>query len=199
MAKPYAKAVLAMLPTTPLKRGKPILHESINDLPVHRLTQPQIFYPTSESRHFTRTDAGRVFSAAPRLVEPSKDGNDTFVQRTDPSVLKPADERIPHPQLLLVADGGAASPQERKEKYNEWLKEEDEAIKARKEKEAEKERREIKKVATERFEFRFKDVSVSRDTVGLDGRGRKGVGSRYGVPSMERKRGAVKIPTSVEA
>jgi hypothetical protein len=176
------------------------MHESINDLPVHRMTHPQIFYPVSESRHFTRTDAGRVFSAAPRLIEPSKDGTDTFVQNTDPSILKPADERIPHPQLIIAhKDQTKTSPQQRLEHYKEWMQKEEEAIKARKAREEARERREVKKVEGKRFEFRFREVTVSRETVGMDGRGRTAVGKRYGVPNYDRKRGTVKIPTSVEA
>ena len=47
-----------------------------------------------------------------------------------------------------------------------------------------------------RCEFRFWDVKV--DAVEGE-RDRRGVGSRYGVPSQDRKKGAVKIPTRVAA
>jgi hypothetical protein len=75
-----------MLPTTPFvdttkpeNRGKrPITHEPINDLIVHPATRQQLFVPVSESRHFTRVDAGKAFD------------ND----------LLPADARIPHPELV---------------------------------------------------------------------------------------------------
>lgn len=49
-----------------------------------------------------------------------------------------------------------------------------------------------------RFEFRFRDAVVSRETTGRDGRGTSAPGRRYGVPNYERKRGAIKIPTKVE-
>ena len=68
---------------------------------------------------------------------------------------------------------------------------------AREEKERrwrEREARVVKKVVPEkgRWEFRFRDVKVE------DGRGRGGVGARYGIPAQDRKRGQVKIPTRVE-
>ena len=70
---------MEMLPTTEYAANEaPKPHESINDLPAHPATMQQIFYPTSESRAFTRVDAGRVF-----------DEN-----------LLPADGRIPHPELI---------------------------------------------------------------------------------------------------
>lgn len=47
-----------------------------------------------------------------------------------------------------------------------------------------------------KWEFRFKDISVQ--DVGKDGRSRKGVGFRYGLPAQDRKRGQIKIPTRVE-
>lgn len=47
-----------------------------------------------------------------------------------------------------------------------------------------------------RWDFKFQDVSA--EDVGKDGRGRRGVGYRYGMPHEDRKRGIVKIPTSVE-
>ena len=51
-----------MLPQTPHRPGskKPVMHESINDLPVHPWTRRQVFHPTSESRAFAREDAARA-------------------------------------------------------------------------------------------------------------------------------------------
>jgi len=69
-----------MLPTTPYIPNDPIAHESINDLPVHRATTLQLFHPVSESRHFTRRDAGKVF-----------DRN-----------LLPAEDRVPHTELVQL-------------------------------------------------------------------------------------------------
>lgn len=53
----------------------------------------------------------------------------------------------------------------------------------------------IKRAPGPRAEFRFQDVNV--DHSGRDGRSPKGVGWRYGNPLDDRKRGVVKIPTSV--
>src|ERR1700753_2474742 len=70
---------MSMLPQTTYQKNKPIMaHESIDDLPVHPATTQQIFWPSSESREFTRIDAGKVFK---------------------PDLL-PADLRIPHPQTV---------------------------------------------------------------------------------------------------
>ena len=91
---PYSKAVLKMLPTTPHidqslpknKGRRPIVHEPINDLPVHPATRQQLFVPVAESRQFTRVDAGKAFD----------------------DKLLPADARIPHPELVDAArdEGG---------------------------------------------------------------------------------------------
>ena len=50
------------------------------------------------------------------------------------------------------------------------MQKEEEAIAARIARKNERERREVKKVEGKRFEFRFRDVTVSRETVGMDGR-----------------------------
>ena len=59
----------------------------------------------------------------------------------------------------------------------------------------EKERSRIKSYETSRAAYRIKDVCV--DDAGRDGKGPRASGWRYGAPHMDRKRGAVKIPTSV--
>lgn len=180
-----------MLPTTPLARPrnststsskssdirqKP--HESINDLPVHAATRQQIFHPVSESRIFTRADAGKVFD--PRLP------------------LLPADERIPHPELVILQKE-ANSGMTRSEREDAQRKR-NAAEAARKE--TQKRREEAKEkaktvIAGRRWDFKFEEVSV--DSVGTTGRAPGGVGWRYGVPLDDRKRGKIKIPTKVEA
>ena len=178
MAKPYNDAVLAMLPTTPLKSGASgvsIPHESINDLPVHPATRQQLFYPTSESRQFTRDDAAKAFS----------------------STLLPAEKRIPHPQLVQLERWNVEeiSRPERLQRFAE-LEDKEMAIadeKARRQKEwAERTQRTVE---GRRWDFKFQDISS--EAVGKHGRSNKGVGHRYGMPHTERKRGEVKIPTSV--
>lgn len=166
-----------MLPQTQFIPGKKITsHESINDLPVHPHTRQQIFYPTSESRQFTRVDAAKVFS---------------------PTLL-PADERIPHPELIqLERDIEADVPREDRVAA---VKARDDALRKAKEEQERKrlawEQKNLKTVTGQRWDFKFQNVSV--DAVGKDGRGRAGVGWRYGMPHEDRKRGQVKIPTSVE-
>ena len=168
---------MSMLPKTPWEpdetKRKP--HESINDLPVHAATGQQIFHPTSESRHFTRADAAKVFDEK----------------------LLPADDRVPHPELAIMhRELKAGLPREDRLARQQARDEKDEkkrqAIAA---KIAAKEAA-IKKIDTGRWEFRIININV--DDIGKDGRGHKGTGWRYGVPLMDRSRGMVKIPTRVE-
>jgi hypothetical protein len=184
LAVPYANAVLDMLPKTPYidpklpeNQGKrPVIHEAINDLVVHPATRQQLFVPVSESRKFTRVDAGKAF-----------DNN-----------LLPADDRIPHPELVIAEREIAAglSFAERKALAEERLAKEQE----RKKKQELKKQEELKKLKTipgRRWDFVFQDISV--EEAGRDGRSPKGVGWRYGFPHEDRKKGQVKIPTRVEA
>ncbi|RPB03695.1 hypothetical protein L873DRAFT_1730644 [Choiromyces venosus 120613-1] len=53
--------------------------ENIQELPIHSLAGRQVFVPTSESREFTRADAGKEFG------------------------LPPADVMVPHPDLVTLA------------------------------------------------------------------------------------------------
>lgn len=184
LATPYSKAVLAMLPTTPhvdtsnpKNKGKrPITHEPINDLIVHPATRQQLFVPVSESRHFTRVDAGKAFD------------ND----------LLPADLRIPHPELVQAErelKSGLSFDERRK--LAEERFEAEAAKKAAEQRKEEEELRKLKVVPQRRWDFVFKDVSV--ESAGRDGRGAEAAGWRYGVPHQDRKRGIPKIPTRVEA
>ena len=63
-----------MVPLTNLAPG--VVHKSISELPVSPLTHPQHFVPVSESRAFTRADAGAEFG------------------------LPATDMMIPHPELI---------------------------------------------------------------------------------------------------
>jgi len=179
LAKPYSDAVLAMLPQTPFRpeTSKPITpHEPINDLPVHPKTRQQIFYPASESRHFTREDAAKVFD----------------------DKLLPADARIPLPMLVDLERWKlqGLSREDRQKKQ----KEKDDAVHFQASESERKrvawEERTQRIVPGRRWDFKFQDISAEK--VGKDGRGRDAVGYRYGMPHEDRKRGMVKIPTSVE-
>lgn len=182
LATPYAKAVMDMLPQTRFFEGeKNAPHEPINDIPVHKLSVQQLFVPVSESRHFTREDAAKAFHES----------------------LLSADDRSPHKELIKmerkVARQEAAGKQVNREEYVAAFREK---AQQQEEKYAEKlaqlkikEQRSIRRARTDRFEFRVKEISA--DDVGRDGRSHKGVGWRYGAPLQDRKRGMVKIPTSV--
>ena len=167
---------MSMLPKTPYEKNTSKLkpHESINDLPIHAATGPQIFHPTSESRYFTRADAAKVF-----------DDN-----------LLPADDRVPHPELALMHKDFKAGMT--RDEIEQRQRDRDEEAARKKVAFAAKRAAKIgavKAVETKRWEFRFTDVNV--DDAGKDGRGPWGVGWRYGVPLMDRSRAQVKIPTRV--
>lgn len=180
LAKAYNDAVLAMLPQTPYKPNNPrrqiFPHESVNDLPVHPATRQQLFVPVSESRQFTREDAAKAFH----------------------DHLLPADKRIPHPELIdLERDSRAGISRE--ERWARQQKRDQDIQEAKAKAEAKKaawEERSQRIVSTRRWDFKFQDISAEK--VGKNGRSREGVGARYGMPHEDRKRGMVKIPTSVE-
>ncbi|CAK1364428.1 hypothetical protein CB0940_08113 [Cercospora beticola] len=180
LAKAYNDAVLAMLPQTPYKPNDPrqqiYEHETVNDLPVHPATRQQLFVPVSESRQFTREDAAKAFH----------------------DKLLPADKRIPHPELVTLEKEHLAGVSRSERWANQQQR--DEAARVAKEKaEAKKaawEERTQRIVSTRRWDFKFQDISAEK--VGKNGRSREGVGARYGMPHEDRKRGMVKIPTSVE-
>ena len=166
---------MSMLPKTVLDPQQKRRHESINDLPLHAATGQQIFHPTSESRHFTRVDAAKVFD----------------------DKLLPADERIPHPEMIAYHKDYRAGVSFEERQANRAAREEEDE-KKRQEYLDRKAKRDalVKKVDTARWQFRIQPVNV--DDIGKDGRGSKGVGWRYGVPLMDRSRGQVKIPTRVQ-
>lgn len=223
LALPYARAVHEMIPITPLaEAGEPQQwHESVNDLPAHPSTGAQIFYPTSESRAFTRVDAGRVFSSAPaqehqeraKVLHPSDlaekiSRNPRTIEwvgkgSNTRQVLQAADVRIPHPQEIQLELDRAAFPNEHHtvaHRHAERLERQEEIEKQRRERAHARREKGIQHLEPEgaRFEYRFKDVVVSKETTGADGRAPRAPGRRYGVPHDDRKRGIVKIPTRVE-
>lgn len=154
------------------------VHETINDLPNHRATEKQIFYPVAESYQFTRRDAGRVFSRG----------------------LLPAEDRIPHPQLFELERLKLEGVPHPLGVIREKMLEEEKDKEAQKEEKRQRAERRVKRVLPGgdrgRWEFRFKDIHVEQ--AGNTGRGRQGVGARYGLPAQDRKRGQIKIPTKIE-
>ena len=86
-------------------------------------------------------------------------------------------------------------------RYQERL-DRDQKLRAEKlQKRARRDQERMLKVAPEnsKFEFRFQNVTFSKETAGADGRGPKAPGMRYGVPNYDRQKGRVKIPTKVDA
>ena len=164
-----------MLPQTPLDLKRPVAHESINYLTVHKATLPQIFHPVSESRHFTRAEAGEAFERG----------------------LLPADQRIPHPELVDIERDNLRGVVVEERLSKNWAKANarDAAMQRAVERRKEREREATKVVRSGRWEFRFRDVVVDGESVG---RHVEGTGFRYGVPPQDRKKGQVKIPTRVE-
>lgn len=178
LALDYRAKILAMLPHTPYNpnKQKNPPHESINDLPIHPATLPQLFHPAAESAQFTRADAGRVFHRG----------------------LLPADQRIPHPDMVETAReerAGMKAGERARLRRERWEKEEEE-IKAKEEERRRKKEQRETIVQGKRWDFRFEQVQSDR-TGGL-GRDTRGVGWRYGMPLEDRKRGHVKIPVAVE-
>ena len=219
----YANAVWAMLPTRdaltapstrsadPLTSAAPF--EPTNDLHVHRLTHPQLFVPVAESHAFTRRDAARAFHPtllpadarvplaglveaereALRLQQENKNGD--------------GDSKAAAPLSDADADALRTRFAER-----EQAEERDAAQRYLRAREA-RERRITRVVVGESgdgeaaarvdaagsrkrsVEYRFEEVRV--EDGGRFGRSRKGTGMPYGVPFDDRKKGKVKIPTSV--
>ncbi|KAM0415911.1 hypothetical protein ACHAPT_013122 [Fusarium lateritium] len=176
LATPYAKAVMKMLPKTSYREGEENeKHEPINEIHVHNLTMQQLFHPVSESRHFTREDAAKAF-------------HDKMLS---------ADKRSPQPELIEMEREvfNGADREESLKKFQQATQAEEDKVAQKILEQREREESRTRKVKTDRYEFRFKEMNV--DDVGRDGRSRRGTGWRYGAPFEDRKRGLVKIPTSV--
>ncbi|KIX10519.1 uncharacterized protein Z518_01602 [Rhinocladiella mackenziei CBS 650.93] len=219
LALPYARAIHSMVPVNrmnPMTRKPMEPHESINDLDQHPFTYPQIFYPASESRAFNRTDAGRVFSGAPRLPddqdigqggkpaqEPWQDTKPEYVGKPGHQhpILKPADSRIPHPHLIAYEkdkQSKSFSNTEVHARYLQRLQEDEEKRKDARERQTAAEESKKTRIDNGRWQFVVTEVMATRRGTGLDGRGTRSPGIRYGVPSQHRKKGHVKIPTDVQ-
>lgn len=170
LATPFAKVLEGMLPQT--KSGKQ--HEPINELHVHKLSMQQLFVPVSESREFSRKDAAKAFHR---------------------DLLTP-DARSPHPELIKMekAVGRGVDRATAQQEHRLSTKEREDAQATQREERRVHEENQMARIQTPRFEFRFRDVNV--EVAGKDGRGRKAIGMRYGVPFNDRRKGAVKIPTT---
>jgi hypothetical protein len=174
MARPYARAIQSMLPRADLKNGERRF-EPINDIHVHSYTTQQLFVPVSESREFTRADAAKAFGD--KILPPDSKMRIPELVQLERNIAGGMDPLEARNQFINEA---AASERVLADKQNARLQ-------------AEEERK--TRVDGGRFEFRFEKFNA--ENVGPTGRARNAVGWRYGVPFMDRRRGEVKIPTSV--
>ncbi|CAK7204250.1 hypothetical protein SEUCBS139899_007005 [Sporothrix eucalyptigena] len=177
LAHAYSDAVQSMIRTHKIsaeQRGEPF--ENINEIHTHAYTKQQLFVPVSESRQFTREDAARAFHRK----------------------MLSADKRMPIPELIQVEKELLSDDADYETTLRNFHKkasaEQDALAKADREAAVADEAR-TKRVDTDRFEFRIRDINA--DNVGPKGRSPHAVGWRYGVPFDDRKRGQVKIPTKV--
>ncbi|KAI0395192.1 eukaryotic mitochondrial regulator protein-domain-containing protein [Xylariaceae sp. FL0594] len=177
LAKPYADAIMGMLPVwnADTQYSKEPF-EPINEIHMHPYTMQQIFWPTSESRHFTREDAATALH---------------------PTLL-PADKRLPHPELIQmekdIMEGRSAW--EAAERFKQAAMETERAAAEKQAAKAHFEEKLTTRVESGRFEFRFKQYNSQN--VGPTGKARAGKGWRYGAPFEDRSKGhQIDIPTSV--
>lgn len=179
LARPYAKAVHERLPKWGFWPDEPSRNqpfEPVNDIHVHRYTMQQLFVPVSESREFTRKHAAAAFY----------DG------------MLPVDARSPQRGLIAMERKNIAEPKRRKEhraEFEEAERQREDDFAATIAERAEADEAATRRVYTDRYEFRFREMNA--DDAGADGRSPKGLGARYGAPHLDRKRGQVKIPTSM--
>ncbi|KAI1818492.1 eukaryotic mitochondrial regulator protein-domain-containing protein [Poronia punctata] len=178
LATVYSKAMMTLLPKhhiDPEAVNQPF--EPINEIHVHPHTMQQIFWPTSESRKFTREDAAFAFNAD----------------------MLSADKRIPHPELVQMEKdmlAGGQSKYEAAERFKEAAAASERKAAERQIAKAAAEEAATTRVNTSRFEFRFKGYNA--ENVGSRGKARSAVGWRYGAPYEDRAQGhQIKIPTSV--
>ena len=118
-------------------------------------------------------------------------------------VLKAADARIPHPHLIAAEQDKrdpdlASEPNLLRERYAQRLADDEAERKEARERRKAKEEAGQRRIDKGRWEFVVQEVQATRSGTGLDGRGTRSPGFRYGVPSQDRKRGQVKIPVRVE-
>ena len=177
LATPYANAIMKMLPQSKYLDGDENItpHEAVNEVLVHKYTLTQLFVPVSESRHFTREDAATAFHGK----------------------MLSADARSPQPDLIAMEREVLAGTDrdESMERFRETAAEHEEELAEKQRRQREREQASTQHVHSGRYQFRFKDMKT--DAVGRTGRARGAAGWRYGAPHNDRKRGVVKIPTSV--
>lgn len=96
--------------------------------------------------------------------------------------------------VLAFKDEGSASDRVRRREERFALEVVERRERAEKKRKQEEKRTTV--IGAQRWDFKFKDVSV--EDAGADGRNPRGVGWRYGLPLEDRKVGQIKIPRSVD-
>ena len=130
----------------------------------------------------------------PELIGP--EGNES-------PVLKPADARIPHPHMIAfeidkLDPSLKKEADKREERYYERLYQDEQGRANERQRKLDNAEKHKTRIETERWQFVLTKVKATKEGTGLDGRGTKSPGFRYGAPSLERKRGMIKIPRKVE-
>jgi hypothetical protein len=131
-----------MLPVTHLaQRGtQQPFHEGLQDMPSHPLSHQQTFVPVSESREYTRVDAGKEFG------------------------LPPTEEAVPHPDLIALQKERLAglSSDERIDRQRERDKRE--VVRREAEEKEAKEKEEASGVIIDqgRWKWRLKEAKTGR-------------------------------------
>lgn len=166
---------MSMLPRAKLEQGEQPF-EPINDIHVHSYTRQQLFVPTSESREFTRTDAARAFG----------------------DHILPPDAKMRIPELVELERNVARGmePAKAYKAFMESAARSEAAVAAAQRARRQRDEDRTTRVDVGRFEYRFEKINA--EDVGRNGRSRKAIGWRYGVPFSDRRRGEIKIPTKVE-
>lgn len=166
---------MAMLPKAHLADTEEAF-EPINDIYISSHTQQQLFVPTPESRHFTRRDAAKAFG----------------------DHILPVDEQLHIPELLGFEEDIVAgvNPVEARARFVQKAAVSEKTLAQKRAAEKQSKDGRIARRSNGRFEFRIENINV--DWSGAHGRGKHGVGWRYGAPHNDRRAGVVKIPTKVE-
>jgi hypothetical protein len=135
----------------------------------------QLYWPTSESREFTREDAAKAFHRK----------------------MLSADQRSPHPELIQMEKDmlEGKTPWEAKARFIKAAEDSERKAADKQVQKALAAEQATTRINTKRFEFRFREINA--ELVGPDGRAIDAVGARYGRPSYDRAKGMIRIPTSV--
>lgn len=130
-----------MLPVTPLSKGSygQINHEPIQDMPSHPFSHRQAFVPTSESRVYSRADAGKEFG------------------------LPSTEEAVPHPELVVQQrERELGVPPEERQKMQQSRDELERLEKEQQEQEAAHREKQIQIIEQGRWAWRLRPAQTGK-------------------------------------